>query len=84
MEDLSQIYTLKVAADGKLYAGISEEKICGKNLEEKPVCHGEKMQPIHRFLREGKVYREYRCNCCGDKKTVEVEWVNRDNGGVEK
>ena len=53
-------------------------------MEEKPVCHGEKMQPIFRFLREGKLYREYRCNFCGEKEKVEVEWLDRYEGGVEK
>ena len=56
----------------------------GKKMEEKPVCHGEKMQSIYRFLGEGKLYCEYRCNFCGEKKKVEVERLNKHKGGVEK
>jgi len=35
-----------------------------------PYCHGEKMQPVYRYLDKGIIYRTFICNFCGRKEEV--------------
>ena len=53
-------------------------------MEETPICHGMEMQPVYRFAKKDKLYREYQCNFCRVRKKIEQEWLNRHKGGDEK
>jgi hypothetical protein len=35
-----------------------------------PVCHGELMQPIYRYIENGVTYRIWECNHCHDTTTL--------------
>jgi hypothetical protein len=46
--------------------------------EEIPICHNTPMMPVKRYRNkpDGKIYRDFRCCYCWNKKTREVKTIS--------